>query len=119
MKIVVVSGGFDPIHKGHVRMMIEAEKLGVDIVCMHVGISAQSREREIDQKMALVENLTRSVKVPVAVAGGIKIEVVPQMVKAGAKVLIVGGAITKSADPQEATKRFVDLIRSTWSGAKK
>ena len=28
MKIVVVSGGFDPIHKGHIRMMIEAEKLG-------------------------------------------------------------------------------------------
>jgi aldehyde:ferredoxin oxidoreductase len=97
---------------------IEVEKLGVNIICMHVGISAQSREREIDQKMALVESLTNSVKVPVAVAGGIKVEVVPQLVKAGAKVLIVGGAITKSADPQEATKRFVDLIRSTWTGAK-
>jgi len=98
---------------------IEVEKLGVNIICMHVGISAQSREREIDQKMALVESLTNSVKVPIAVAGGIKVEVVPQLVKAGAKVLIVGGAITKSADPQEATKRFVDLMRSTWSTVKK
>jgi cytidyltransferase-like protein len=32
MKIVVVSGGFDPIHKGHVRMMIEAEKLGDKLI---------------------------------------------------------------------------------------
>jgi len=103
----------DPLTRG-----IEAEKLGVDIVCMHVGISAQAREREIDQKMALVESLTNSIKVPVAVAGGIKLEVVPQMVKAGAKVLIVGGAITKSANPEEATKRFIELIRSTWSSTK-
>jgi len=32
MKIVVVSGGFDPVHKGHVRMMIEAEKLGDKLI---------------------------------------------------------------------------------------
>jgi 3-keto-L-gulonate-6-phosphate decarboxylase len=97
---------------------IEVEKLGVDIVCMHVGISAQAREREIDQKVALVENLVKSVKVTVAVAGGIKLEVIPQMVRAGASQLIVGGAITKSASPEEATKRFVDLIRTTWKGTK-
>lgn len=98
---------------------IEVEKLGVDIVCMHVGISMQTREREVDQKIALVENLVKSVKIPVAVAGGIKLEVVPQMVKAGAMDLIVGGAITKSANPEEATKRFVDLIRKTWKAVKK
>ena len=27
-KVVVVSGGFDPIHEGHTRLFIEAEKLG-------------------------------------------------------------------------------------------
>lgn len=97
---------------------LEVEKLGVDMVCMHVGISAQSREREVDQKVALVQNLARSLKIPVSVAGGIKLEVVPQMVKAGARVLVVGGAITKSANPEEATKRFVEAIRSTWAAMK-
>ncbi|MEN3061043.1 MAG: orotidine 5'-phosphate decarboxylase / HUMPS family protein, partial [Candidatus Methanosuratincola petrocarbonis] len=96
----------------------EVEKLGVDMVCMHVGISAQSREREVDQKVALVQNLARSLKIPVSVAGGIKLEVVPQMVRAGARVLVVGGAITKSANPEEATKRFVEAIRSTWAAMK-
>jgi cytidyltransferase-like protein len=32
MRIVVVSGGFDPIHKGHVRMIKEAEKLGDKLI---------------------------------------------------------------------------------------
>ena len=31
-KIVAVSGGFDPIHPGHVRMFIEAKKLGDELV---------------------------------------------------------------------------------------
>ncbi len=31
-KIVMVSGGFDPIHIGHVRMMQEAKKLGDKLV---------------------------------------------------------------------------------------
>jgi len=31
-KIVVVSGGFDPLHVGHVRLMREAKKLGDELV---------------------------------------------------------------------------------------
>lgn len=31
--IVVVSGGFDPIHKGHVRLFNEAKKLGYKLIC--------------------------------------------------------------------------------------
>jgi len=105
--------------KDPITRAVEVEKLGVDYVCFHVGISAQTRERSVEQKIALVEQVTHAVKIPVAVAGGIKLEVVPQMVNAGAGILIVGGAITKSANPEEATKRFVDLIRSTWANKKK
>lgn len=31
-KIVTVSGGFDPIHVGHVRMFLEAAKLGDELI---------------------------------------------------------------------------------------
>jgi len=31
-KIVMVSGGFDPVHVGHVRMFEEAKKLGDELV---------------------------------------------------------------------------------------
>ena len=30
--IVMVSGGFDPIHVGHLRMFAEAKKLGTKLV---------------------------------------------------------------------------------------
>ena len=31
-KLIILSGGFDPIHKGHVRMFKSASKLGKVIV---------------------------------------------------------------------------------------
>ena len=31
--IVIVSGGFDPVHKGHVRMFKEAKTLGYKVIC--------------------------------------------------------------------------------------
>lgn len=31
-KVVVVSGGFDPIHIGHIRLMQEAKKLGDELI---------------------------------------------------------------------------------------
>ena len=34
-KLIAVSGGFDPIHKGHVRMIREAAKLGDVIVILN------------------------------------------------------------------------------------
>lgn len=33
-KVVVVSGGFDPVHIGHVRMFNEAKKLGDELVVL-------------------------------------------------------------------------------------
>ena len=34
---VVISGGFDPIHIGHLRMIQEAAKLGTKLIVMQVG----------------------------------------------------------------------------------
>jgi len=39
MKIVLVSGGFDPLHSGHIRMFTEAKKLGDRLV---VGVNSDA-----------------------------------------------------------------------------
>jgi 3-hexulose-6-phosphate synthase/6-phospho-3-hexuloisomerase len=42
--------------------------------------------------------------IPVAVAGGLNSETVPEVVNAGARIIIVGGAITKAKNVTEATR---------------
>ncbi|MCD6502849.1 MAG: hypothetical protein DRN30_01395 [Thermoplasmata archaeon] len=81
----------------------EVESLGVDIVCLHLGID-QQRKRRIDFDM--VKKLSETLEIPIAVAGGLNKETVALAVRAGAKVIIVGGAITKAEDPELATKEI-------------
>lgn len=59
---VIVSGGFDPIHEGHIRMIKEASKIGDVIVILNNDNWLMSKkdycfmnERE---RMYIVENIT-------------------------------------------------------------
>jgi len=77
------------------------EKLGVDYLCIHVGID----EQMIGKKpIEVLKSLVKTTSVPVAVAGGLNSETVADVVKAGASVIIVGGAITKAKDVTGATR---------------
>jgi 3-keto-L-gulonate-6-phosphate decarboxylase len=41
----------------------------------------------------------------------LKAETIPQAIESGADILIVGSAITRSVDPQKATRRLKDVIK--------
>jgi len=86
-----------------IRRSRELEDLGVDIVCIHLGID-QQRKMKID--FNTVKELSESVNIPVAVAGGLNKSTAPLAVKAGARVIIVGGSITKAPDPEAATREI-------------
>ncbi|MCI4369305.1 MAG: orotidine 5'-phosphate decarboxylase [Thermoplasmata archaeon] len=86
-----------------------AHELGAAAVCWHVGIDMQMTGRTPFDDLA---KLSKGSPIPVAVAGGLTSESVAQAVRAGAQILIVGGAITKSPDVKEATRRIRDAIRS-------
>jgi len=84
-----------------VSRSVELEKLGVDYICVHVGIDQQMRGiNPID----VLQKVVKVVKVPVAVAGGINSETAALAVEAGASIIIVGGAITKAENAEEAAK---------------
>jgi cytidyltransferase-like protein len=63
MKIIVVSGGFDPIHSGHIAYLKEAKKLGDMLV---VGVNSNewlSRKKgqpfmDINERLEIVKNLS-------------------------------------------------------------
>ncbi len=94
----------DPIARAR-----RSAELGAAAVCWHIGIDMQMTGRTPFERLA---ELTKASPIPVAVAGGLNSETVAEAVRAGAKILIVGGALTKSADIQAATRRIREVIES-------
>ncbi len=86
-----------------------AAELGASAVCWHVGIDMQMTGRTPFERLA---ELVRGSPIPVAVAGGLNSETVAEAARAGARILIVGGALTKSADIRAATKRVRAAMES-------
>ncbi len=85
----------------------ELETLGVDYLCIHIGIDEQMiGKKPID----VLKLLAKSTNIPIAVAGGLNSETVVNVVKAGASIIIVGGAITKAKDVTKATRLIKKAI---------
>jgi 3-hexulose-6-phosphate synthase/6-phospho-3-hexuloisomerase len=80
---------------------VKLEELGVDIICVHVGIDQQMRGVD---PLNLLERIREKVSIPLAIAGGITSENAGIAVEKGADVIIVGGAITKAENAEEAAK---------------
>jgi 3-hexulose-6-phosphate synthase/6-phospho-3-hexuloisomerase len=77
----------------------ELERLGVDYVCVHVGIDQQMRGVD---PLDVLAKVAETVNIPVAVAGGINSESAAKAVEVGASIVIVGGAITKAEQAEVA-----------------
>ncbi|PNX48958.1 MAG: bifunctional hexulose-6-phosphate synthase/ribonuclease regulator [Thermoplasmata archaeon M11B2D] len=85
----------------HPKRAHALEKLGVDFLCIHVGIDEQMQGKKPRQVLASLEKQTT---LPIAVAGGLNSETVAEMIQIGASIIIVGSAITKAKNVAEATK---------------
>jgi len=89
-----------PTPEAMVERARQVRAMGAAHVCVHTPIDMQMRgEVPID----LLRTVASQVDIPVAVAGGINSETVVDAVEAGASIVIVGGAITKSPDAAAAT----------------
>jgi 3-hexulose-6-phosphate synthase/6-phospho-3-hexuloisomerase len=80
----------DPVQRSK-----EVERLGVDYICVHVGIDQQMRGMDT---IDFLKEIVKEVKTPVAAAGGIDPISGAEAVASGAAIVIVGGNITRSAD---------------------
>lgn len=90
------------------RRAMELEKMGIDYIGMHTSIDEQMRGKD---PFSQLREVSRTVSVPVAVAGGINSETAAKAIDAGASVIIVGGAVIKAKDPQEATRTIKEAIK--------
>jgi len=79
----------------------ELESMGVDMLCLHTSIDEQMEGRTMPGD---IEAVSSASSLPLAEAGGITAETAARLVKAGASIVIVGGAITKSPDVTAAAR---------------
>jgi 3-hexulose-6-phosphate synthase/6-phospho-3-hexuloisomerase len=86
----------------------EAEALGADYVCLHMGVDEQMRGAS---PLEVLRKVAASVRIPVMVAGGLTTETVGECVKAGASVCIVGGALTKAPDLAGEARKLKRAMR--------
>ncbi|HEY3361591.1 MAG TPA: 3-hexulose-6-phosphate synthase [Methanosarcina sp.] len=92
-----------------VKRVIELEALGVDYVNVHIGIDQQMMGKD---PISLLREISQRVNVQLAVAGGLDANTAVQAVKAGARVVIVGGNITHSDNVTEAARKIRQSVDS-------
>jgi 3-hexulose-6-phosphate synthase/6-phospho-3-hexuloisomerase len=90
---------------------VQVEALGVDYVNVHCPIDEQMEGKTPWDRL---KEVAAKVQIPISVAGGISAATAGQAVQFGAKIIIVGGAITKAPDGQAAAK----AIRGAMAGQK-
>lgn len=81
----------------------QVEALGADYLTVHVAIDDQMVGRD---PFETLRQVSQAVQIPVGVAGGINSATAAQAVASGASYIIVGGAITKAKNPDQATREI-------------
>jgi len=81
----------------------QVEDFGADYVTVHCAIDEQMEGKD---PFDVLRQVGEALSIPVGVAGGINSETAAKAVAAGAAIVIVGGAITKAMDPEQATREI-------------
>jgi len=87
----------------------EADEWGAAVVGVHCPID---RQMEGFDPFETLRAVASAVAIPVAVAGGINSETAAEAVRCGASVVVVGGAISKAPDAEEAARQLKRVLES-------
>lgn len=87
----------------------EVVTLGADYVLLHIGKDLQ---KDGLTPITWLKELVHTIGVPVAVAGGLSALTALAAVKSGAKIVVVGSAISTAPDPLAATREVREAIDS-------
>ena len=99
MDLLTVS---DPVKRSR-----ELDLLGVDYICVHVGIDQQMTGRDT---VDFLKQIVTEVKTPVAAAGGIDAVSGAEAIASGAAIVIVGGSIVRSANVTASAQKIREAI---------
>ncbi len=92
----------DVVERGHHLLA-----LGCDYLCVHTAFDQQEIETPLATLRRLRKGLTDA---PLAVAGGVGLPTIDSILALNPSIVVVGGAITRAADPAAVTQRLRDRM---------
>lgn len=87
---------------------IEIDALGVDYICVHTGYDLQAVGQSPFEELRIIKRVVKHAKI--AVAGGIKLSTLPEVIQAKPDLIIVGGGITGQEDKKAVAAEMRRLI---------
>jgi 3-hexulose-6-phosphate synthase len=87
----------------------ELDALGVDYICVHTGYDLQAEGQNPFEALRIIKSVVKNAKT--AVAGGIKLETLPEVIQANPDLVIVGGGITSKDDKKATAAEMQKLIK--------
>ncbi|MFJ7977872.1 3-hexulose-6-phosphate synthase [Peribacillus sp. NPDC096379] len=87
----------------------EVDALGVDYICVHTGYDLQAAGENSFEQLRTIKRVVKNAKT--AVAGGIKLETLPEVIQAQPDLVIVGGGITGKEDKKAVAQEMQRLIK--------
>ncbi|ABR54489.1 Orotidine 5'-phosphate decarboxylase [Methanococcus vannielii SB] len=96
---------YDPVERAY-----ELEKLGVDIINIHVGLDQQVLNIDPVELVKKVSERCKHAKI--AAAGGLNSETAVKAYEAGADIIIVGGPLYKSESPEKTARDIITSLKT-------
>ncbi|AZB44389.1 3-hexulose-6-phosphate synthase [Bacillus sp. FJAT-42376] len=87
----------------------ELDAIGVDYICVHTGYDLQAVGQNSFEDLKAIKRVVKNAKT--AVAGGIKMDTLPEVIKANPDLVIVGGGITGQDDKKATAAEMQKLIK--------
>ncbi|MCY8670884.1 3-hexulose-6-phosphate synthase [Bacillus haynesii] len=89
----------------------ELDELGVDYICVHTGYDLQAIGQNSFEDLMTIKNVVKNAKT--AIAGGIKLDTLPDVVKLKPDLIIVGGGIANQDDKAAAAAKMKQMIQQS------
>ncbi|MED3951256.1 3-hexulose-6-phosphate synthase [Priestia aryabhattai] len=87
----------------------EVDALGVDYICVHTGYDLQAEGETPFEQLQTIKRVVKNAKT--AVAGGIKLNSLPEVVQSQPDLVIVGGGITSEKDKRNVAEEMKKVVK--------
>ncbi|MCM3791019.1 3-hexulose-6-phosphate synthase [Domibacillus indicus] len=87
----------------------ELDEMGVDYICVHTGYDLQAVGQNSFEDLRTIKSVVKNAKT--AIAGGIKMDTLSEVIAAQPDLIIVGGGITSQEDKKSAAAQMQNMIK--------